>query len=243
MAEPALRIRGLRAGYGRSEIVRGVDLDIAAGEFACILGPNGAGKSTLLRSVFGLAAQFSGAVSASGVDISRQTPRQVLAAGISYVPQGRSNFPLMTVADNLDLATVTRSDADGVARDIARSYERFPLLAEHRRSIASNLSGGQQRILEIAMALLRRPRVLLIDEPSMGLSPQAIGTVFRELTGLAAEGLTIVLVEQNTRKAIAVTSRTIVLCQGVIAWDGRSATISQDELAELFLPRRDGRLK
>lgn len=235
-AEIALQIRGLRAGYARSEVVTGVDLDIAGGEFVCILGPNGAGKSTLLRSVFGLATHIAGEIRAYGVDISRKSPREVLAAGVSYVPQGRSNFPLMTIAENLDLATVTRQDTAAVARDIEYVYDRFPLLAEHREAIASNLSGGQQRILEIAMTLLRRPRVLLIDEPSMGLAPQAVRLVFQELVRLGAEGLTIVLVEQNTRKAISVASRTVVLRQGVVAWEGPSSAISQDRLAELFLP-------
>ena len=237
---PFLDLRQLHAGYGRTSILNGVDLGLARGEFACLLGPNGAGKSTLLRCIFGLTNVFAGSVQFKGEDISRARPGEILRRGISYVPQGRCNFPLMTVAENLDLAAYHRQDADMVAQDTDAVYERFPMLKEYQRRMASHLSGGQQQILELAMAFLRRPELLLVDEPSMGLAPQAIAQVFHELAKLRSDGLTILLVEQNTAKAMAVAERVVVMRLGRIVWDGPRQDISHKELGELFLARSAG---
>jgi branched-chain amino acid transport system ATP-binding protein len=181
---------------------------------------------------------LSGSMRFDGADLSRAKSGEILRRGISYVPQGRCNFPLMSVEENLDLAAYHRRDADAVVADTAAAYERFPLLKEHRRRLASHLSGGQQQILELAMAFLRRPKLLLIDEPSMGLSPQAIALVFDELARLRGDGLTILLVEQNTAKAMEVSGRVVVMRLGRIVWDGPRADIDHKRLGELFLARK-----
>ena len=235
-----LELRGLRSGYGRTEVLAGADLVLQRGEFACLLGPNGAGKSTLLRTVFGLARVFGGSLRFKGEDLAGARPGAILRKGISYVPQGRCNFPLMSVAENIELATFARTDAAEAAADRERVYERFPVLKEHRRRLASHLSGGQQQVLELAMAFLRRPELLLVDEPSMGLAPQAIALVFDELARMRADGLTILLVEQNTAKAMQVASRVVVMRLGRIIWDSPRADISTRELGELFLGRKQG---
>jgi branched-chain amino acid transport system ATP-binding protein len=235
-----LELCGLHAGYGRTAVLNGVDLTLARGEFACLLGPNGAGKSTLLRTVFGMATVQGGSMRFKGKDIAGAKSGDILRRGVSYVPQGRCNFPLMTVAENLDLAAFHRNDADSVAQDTRAVYDRFPMLHEFRRRLASHLSGGQQQILELAMAFLRRPALLLVDEPSMGLSPQAIALVFEELEKLRRDGLTILLVEQNTAKAMQVSSRVVVMRLGRIVWDGPRHDITHKQLGELFLARKTG---
>ncbi len=237
---PFLEIRGLNAGYGRTAVLNGVDLVLQRGEFACLLGPNGAGKSTLLRTVFGMTTVHDGTIRFKGEDIGRVRSGNILRLGVSYVPQGRCNFPLMTIAENLDLATFHRRNAGEVAKDTEAVYERFPMLKQFRRRLASHLSGGQQQILELAMAFLRRPQLLLVDEPSMGLSPQAIALVFEELERLRRDGLTILLVEQNTAKAMDVSSRVVVMRLGRIVWDGPRKEIGHKELGELFLARKTG---
>lgn len=235
---PLLEVSGLHAGYGRTAILNGIDLTLHAGEFCCLLGPNGAGKSTLLKAVFGMTQIMSGSIRFRGTEIGGRKPGEVLRTGISYVPQGRCNFPLMTVAENLDLAVLTRSDSE-VDADLEAVYARFPLLADARKRLASHLSGGQQQILELAMAFLRRPRLLLVDEPSMGLAPQAIALVFNELHRLREAGLTILLVEQNTAKAMEVSDRVLVLRLGQVVWDSPREEIDHQRLGELFLARRN----
>lgn len=235
MAEaPVLEVAGVCAGYGRVEILHDVDLAVADGEFVCLLGPNGAGKSTLLRTIFGLTTVMSGAIRFRGAEVIGVTPRRALDLGVAYVPQGRCNFPLMTVDENLEMALYTRRGSEA-AQDHARAYELFPVLAERRRQLVGNLSGGEQQMLELAMALLHRPRVLLVDEPSIGLAPAAIRVVFDEIRRLHGRGLTILLVEQNTRKAVEVAHRAIVMRLGRIIWDGRAQAIGQRELGELFM--------
>lgn len=232
-----LALQGLHAGYGKTAVLNGVDLQLQKGEFVSLLGPNGAGKSTMLRTIFGLTSVLAGTMRFKGTDITGARPGAILRSGISYVPQGRCNFPLMTIAENLDLATFHRKD-DAVAADVEAVYERFPLLKEHRRRMASHLSGGQQQVLELAMAFLRRPELLLVDEPSMGLAPQAIALVFEELRRLRADGLTILLVEQNTAKAMEVSDRIVVLRLGKVVWDSPRAQIDHQQLGELFLARK-----
>jgi len=229
-----LSIEALRSGYGRLEILHGVDLAIRDGEMICLLGPNGAGKSTLLRTIFGLTTYMSGSIRFHDREVHALRPRQLLELGIAYVPQGRCNFPLMSVQENLEMAVFSRRDRE-VKGDWERVYELFPRLRERHRQLAGNLSGGEQQMLEMAMAVLHRPRVLLVDEPSIGLAPAAIGEVFREIARLHADGRTIILVEQNTRKAMEVAERAVVLRLGLPIWNGPPHTITQAELGELFM--------
>ncbi|MBR0825553.1 ABC transporter ATP-binding protein [Bradyrhizobium manausense] len=237
MAEPSLSIKGLRAGYGSLDILNGVDLDVPQGQFVALMGPNGAGKSTLLKTLYGMTTVKGGAIGWQGKDITAYKSRAILAEGISYVPQGRCNFPVMTVDENLQMAAYTLRDSRVKAeRDYV--YDLFPILKTRRSTLAGNMSGGEQQLLEVAMAVLQRPKILLVDEPSVGLSPTAIGIVFDELLRINAAGQTILLVEQNTKKAMAVAQRAVILRLGKVIWDGRPADITHDELGELFLTGR-----
>jgi len=217
------------------EVLHGVGLSVRQGEFVSILGPNGAGKSTLLRTIFGLCRITSGSILFRDYEISRMKPQQILSLGAPYVPQGRCNFPLMTVTENLEMAAFTRRDTERLIKDFQYVYDLFPILQARKKQLAGSLSGGEQQVLEMAMALLRRPKLLLIDEPSMGLSPQTINWVFGEIQRLHREGVTILLVEQNTRKAMEVANRTVVMRLGRIIWDGPTNIITQQELAKMFL--------
>ena len=237
MAEPSLSIKGLRAGYGSLDILNGVDLDVPQGQFVALMGPNGAGKSTLLKTLYGMTTIKGGSISWQGKDITALKSRAILAEGISWVPQGRCNFPVMTVDENLQMAAYTLRDGRVKAeRDYV--YDLFPILKTRRNTLAGNMSGGEQQLLEVAMAVLQRPKILLVDEPSVGLSPTAIGVVFDELLRINAAGQSILLVEQNTKKAMAVAQRAVVLRLGKVIWDGRPADITHDELGELFLTGR-----
>lgn len=237
MVEPSLSIKGLRAGYGSLDILNGVDLDVPQGQFVALMGPNGAGKSTLLKTLYGMTTVKGGSINWQGKDISALKSRAILAEGISWVPQGRCNFPVMTVDENLQMAAYTLRDSKVKAeRDYV--YNLFPILKTRRNTLAGNMSGGEQQLLEVAMAVLQRPKILLVDEPSVGLSPTAIGIVFDELLRINAAGQTILLVEQNTKKAMAVAQRAVILRLGKGIWDGRPADITHDELGELFLTGR-----
>lgn len=237
MAEPSLSIKGLRAGYGSLDILNGVNLDVPQGQFIALMGPNGAGKSTLLKSLYGMTTIKGGSVNWQGRDITALKSRAILAEGISWVPQGRCNFPVMTVDENLQMAAYTLRDSRVKAeRDYV--YDLFPILKTRRNTLAGNMSGGEQQLLEVAMAVLQRPKILLVDEPSVGLSPTAIGIVFDELLRINAAGQTILLVEQNTKKAMQVAQRAVILRLGKVIWDGRPADITHDELGELFLTGR-----
>jgi branched-chain amino acid transport system ATP-binding protein len=233
----SLAIAGLRAGYGALEIIRGLDLLVRPGEFVALMGPNGAGKSTLLKAIFGMATITAGSLGFEGQDLRGRKPGQILRAGIAYVPQGRCNFPLMSVDENLDMASYAVPTGTGRAeRDYV--FDLFPVLRERRRQMAGYLSGGEQQMLEMGMAMLLRPRLLLIDEPSVGLSPQTIQKVFAELIRINQAGCTVLLVEQNTRKAMEVASRAAVLRLGQVIWTGPPAGISFEQLGEIFMTGR-----
>ncbi|WID95249.1 ABC transporter ATP-binding protein [Bosea vestrisii] len=234
VAETSLSIAGLRAGYGSLDILNGVDLDVPQGQFVALMGPNGAGKSTLLKTLYGMTTVKGGAIRWQGKDIAGLPSREILAEGVSFVPQGRCNFALMTVDENLQMAAYTLRDAR-VKADRDYVYELFPILKKRRSTLAGNMSGGEQQLLEVAMAVLQRPRILLVDEPSVGLSPAAIGIVFDELLRINAMGQTILLVEQNTKKAMEVAQRAVILRLGQVIWDGKPAEISHEELGELFM--------
>ncbi len=237
MADPSLSIKGLRAGYGSLDILNGVDLDVPQGQFVALMGPNGAGKSTLLKTLYGMTTVKGGSINWQGKDISALKSRAILAEGISWVPQGRCNFPVMTVDENLQMAAYTLRDSKVKAeRDYV--YDIFPILKTRRNTLAGNMSGGEQQLLEVAMAVLQRPKILLVDEPSVGLSPTAIEIVFDELLRINAAGQTILLVEQNTKKAMQVAQRAVILRLGKVIWDGPPADITHDELGELFLTGR-----
>lgn len=234
---PELIIHNLRAGYGHLDILHDVSLTIRHGEFVALLGPNGAGKSTLLKTLYGMTTHKAGSITWKGREIAGGKPRAFLSQGFGYVPQGRCNFPTMSVDENLEMAAYTIKDGD-IEGERRYVYELFPILHKRRNEFAGNMSGGEQQLLEMAMAVLRRPEILLVDEPSVGLSPQAITLVFNELKRLHQGGRTILLVEQNTRKAMETAERAVVLRLGKVIWDSPAQAVSHADLGELFMTGR-----
>ena len=216
---PLLELSGVVAGYDEVEVLRGVSLAVGTGEIVCIIGANGAGKSTLLRTVFGMVPARAGTIRFADENIANRPPTEVLKRGVGYVPQGRCNFSAMSVEENLEMGAYLRRDA-AVRRDIAASLERFPVLAAKRRELAGTLSGGQQQILEMAIALLLHPRLLMVDEPSLGLDPRMVDLVFDTLLAINREGTTILMVEQNAKKALSVSHRGLVLELGRNRFEG-----------------------
>ena len=224
---PLLRLEDVHAGYGEIEVLRGVSADVRANEIVSIIGANGAGKSTLLRTVFGMVKPSRGRILLGDEEIAGRDPVEVLRRGCSYVPQGRCNFPAMSVEENLEMGAYTRRDA-GVRRDIEALMVRFPILGEKRRASAGTLSGGQQQILEIAIALLLHPRLLLIDEPSLGLDPRMVETVFATIVAVNREGTAVLMVEQNAKQALAISHRGFVLELGKNRFEGTGRALLED---------------
>ncbi len=207
------------AGYAEVEVLRGVSLRVRRGDIVAIIGANGAGKSTLLKTVFGLVRPQRGTIRLVTDEIAGRRPVELLARGVAYVPQGRCNFPAMSVEENLEMGAYTRNDP-GVRRDIEAVMRRFPMLAGQRATLAGSLSGGQQQILEVAMALLLQPRLLLIDEPSLGLDPQMQQAVFETIVEINREGTTVLMVEQNAKTALSISHRGLVLELGRTRFEG-----------------------
>jgi len=216
---PILALDGVVAGYDEVEVLRGVSLAVRAGDVVSIIGANGAGKSTLLRTIFGMVRPRAGSIRLAGEEIAGREPVQVLRRGIGYVPQGRCNFPAMSVAENLEMGAYLRRD-DRIRADIEALLARFPVLAAKREAPAGTLSGGQQQILEMAIALLLHPRLLLVDEPSLGLDPRMVELVFETILTINREGTTIVMVEQNAKKALSVSHHALVLELGRNRFEG-----------------------
>src|SRR5882672_5851038 len=197
--DASLELRGVVAGYGQGDILRGLDLDVPGGEITCLIGPNGAGKSTVLRVISGLLRPRSGEVRLAGMDVTGWSPRAMLDGGVAHVPQERSLFPAMSVWDNVLMGAYISDDHAAVARRAAEIAERFPLVAQRRHELAGSLSGGEQKTVEIARAMMLDPPVFCFDEPSAGLEPRARTTVFAILAELRGDGRTILLIEQNAR--------------------------------------------
>ena len=231
-----LRFEGLVAGYGRGDVLCGLDLSVEEGTVTCLVGPNGAGKSTVLRTLSGLLKPSAGRIVFAGKEIGGLSLARVLARGIVHVPQDRSLFPLMTVWDNLLMGGHSLRDRRVVARRAAEVAERFPLVAERRGDKAASLSGGQQKLVEIARALMLEPRLVLLDEPTMGLEPRARHLIFETIARLREEGQTVLLVEQNARAGLAAADHGAVLDGGRVALAGTGAELLADpRTAELYL--------
>ena len=234
---PLLRITDLAAGYGRTEILHGINLDVEAGQAVCLVGPNGAGKSTVLNAIFGFADVYSGSIAVGGQDVTQLAAHAKLErARIGYVLQESSVFPDLSVEENLRLGAYLASRREGRLA-IERIFEEYPRLAERRLEPARVLSGGERRILEIARALMMAPRLLLVDEPSLGLEPRHIDTVFDSLDGLRRRrALSILLVEQNVAKGLEFADVGCVLVAGKIALTGKGADLASDtSLGQHFL--------
>ena len=226
-APPLLEVEGLSAGYTDDPVIRDVSLSIPAGSITTIIGPNGAGQSTLLGALYGLCRRFAGRIVFAGAEIQELAPSERLKRGIGLVPQGRCNFPLMSVRENLELGTYSLPRAETKAA-IARMVELFPLLGERWRVQAGNLSGGEQQILEMAMVMVTRPRLLLLDEPSLGLSPGNLRLVFQTIEDIRAGGMTVLLVEQNATAALRISDTAIVMELGRKRLEGAARQVLAD---------------
>jgi ABC-type branched-subunit amino acid transport system ATPase component len=222
-----LALEGVVAGYDEVEVLRGVSARVDAGEIVSIIGANGAGKSTLLRTVFGMLRPRAGSIRLDGEEIGGRAPVEILRHGVGYVPQGRCNFPAMSVDENLQMGAYLRRD-ERIRADIEAVLARFPVLATKRHAAAGTLSGGQQQILEMAIALLLRPRLLLVDEPSLGLDPRMVELVFETIVTINREGTAILMVEQNARKALSVSHRGFVLELGRNRFEGTGRELLDD---------------
>jgi ABC-type branched-subunit amino acid transport system ATPase component len=222
-----LALRDVVAGYDEIDVLRGVSVAVNGGEIVSIIGANGAGKSTLLRTVFGMVRARAGSIRFNGEEIAGRPSVEILKRGIGYVPQGRCNFPAMTVQENLEMGAYLRRDAR-IRADIEALLTRFPVLAAKRRDPAGTLSGGQQQILEMAISLLLRPRLLLVDEPSLGLDPRMVELVFDTIVTINREGTAILMVEQNAKKALSVSHRGFVLELGRNRFEGTGQQLLDD---------------
>ncbi|MCX7960363.1 MAG: ABC transporter ATP-binding protein [Burkholderiales bacterium] len=229
-----LEARALEVHYGGIRAVRGIDLDVGEGELVCLIGANGAGKSSTLRAICGLVAR-SGRIRYAGEDIGATPAFELPRKGLVMVPEGRGIFPRLTVEENLAMGAYARTDP-GIADDLERQYAMFPRLAERRRQTAGTLSGGEQQMLAIARALMARPRLLLLDEPSMGLAPMLVAKIFDIVREIARQGVTILLVEQNARLALEIAHRGYVMESGAIALSGEArALLADPRVREAYL--------
>lgn len=224
-----LSVRGLVVNYGHVEAVRGIDLELPAGQITTLVGANGAGKSTTLMALSGLVKKVAGEVRFDGQDIAAMAPHRIVSRGLVQVAEGRATLTTLTVRENLELGAFTRRDGAAVrSRDIDQVYSLFPRLAERSSQLAGSLSGGEQQMLAIGRALMAKPRLLLLDEPSMGLAPIIVQDIFRTLQRINAQGLTILLVEQNVKQALKLAQHAYVLENGRIVLQGSGSELLGD---------------
>jgi len=230
-----LEVRGLEVGYGGIRAVKGIDLEVGEGELVCLIGTNGAGKSTTLRAICGLLPARAGSVHYAGEDTARLAVHELPRRGLVMVPEGRGIFAQLTVEENLAMGAFTRVDR-GIARDLDHQYETFPRLKERRKQTAGTLSGGEQQMLAIGRALMAKPRLLLLDEPSMGLAPRLVAKIFDIVREIAKRGVTILLVEQNARLALEVAHRGYVMESGrIVLANGSKMLLDDPRIREAYL--------
>jgi branched-chain amino acid transport system ATP-binding protein len=230
MTEPLLKVRGVQTFYGKIQALKGIDMDVNAGEIVTLIGSNGAGKSTLMMTICGTPRARSGSIHFDGKDITKTPVHKIAQLGISQSPEGRRIFPRMTVLENLMMGAYTRNDPAGVQKDLAHVYELFDILKKRSSQLGGTLSGGEQQMLAIGRAILSKPRLLMMDEPSMGIAPLLVARIFEAVKELNRSGLTILLVEQNARAALRLAHRGYVLETGRI-------TLSDDAQKLLVDPR------
>ena len=234
--DAGLQLRGIVAGYGQGDILRGLDLDVPAGQITCLIGPNGSGKSTVLRVISGLLAPTAGKVSLAGVDVTGWSPRALLTRGLAHVPQERGLFPAMSVWDNVLMGGYINADQRAVARRAAELAERFPIVARRRHELAGSLSGGEQKTVEIARTMMVDPPVLCFDEPSAGLEPRARSMIFGTLAELSRDGRTILLVEQNARSGLGIAHNGAILDAGTVRLAAPAAELlDSPDVGRLYL--------
>lgn len=231
-----LSIRNLAVNYGMINAVKGIDFDVNQGEIVTLIGANGAGKSTILRTISGLVKPASGSIDFEGEDLIAMSARNIVKAGISQVPEGRHVFKGLSVKENLEMGAFLRNDKDGIDADLEMIYQRFPILKERLNQDASTLSGGEQQMLAMGRALMSRPRLLLLDEPSMGLAPIFIKEIFNIIVDIQKQGTTVLLIEQNAKMALQIADRGYVLETGNITLSGTGQELlNSDEVQKAYL--------
>jgi branched-chain amino acid transport system ATP-binding protein len=223
-----LRLEGVTCRYGHVTALSGLSIDVAHGELVALIGSNGAGKTTTLKAISGLLRPAAGRILFEGEDIAGARPRSIVARGIAHCPEGRRVFPQMSVRENLEMGCYLRTGARSIADDLDREYARFPILAQRRNQAAGTLSGGEQQMLAISRALMSRPRLVLFDEPSLGLAPNIAEQTFEIVRAIRGEGVTVVMVEQNAFAALELADRAYVMEQGRIAKTGRGRDLLED---------------
>ena len=220
-----LEIEGLDCRYGKVRAVRDLTLEVREGELVTLIGANGAGKTTTLKAISGILRPAAGRIAFDGEDITHASARAILAKGIAHCPEGRHVFPYMSVQENLDMGCYLRRDPGGIAQDLRKVFERFPVLEERRRQMAGTLSGGEQQMLAIGRALMSRPRLMLFDEPSLGLAPNLVETTFEIIAEIRAQGVTVLMVEQNAYAALELCDRSYLLESGEVTLTGSGAEL------------------
>ena len=223
-----LTVEGLECRYGKVAAVRDLSLEVRKGELVSLIGANGAGKTTTLKAISGVLAPSAGRIVFEGEDITRASARRVLELGIAHCPEGRRMFPYMTVRENLEMGCYLRRDKAGIESDMRRLYERFPILRERRAQAAGTLSGGEQQMLAISRALMSRPKLIMFDEPSLGLAPNIVELMFDIIRQIRAEGVTVIMVEQNAFAALELSDRSYVLEQGRVSLTGTGRALLDD---------------
>ena len=229
MTSPLLELKGLQVAYGGIQAVKGIDLTVEQGELVCLIGANGAGKTTTLKGITGLQPVKSGSIHYNGEDITGKPAFQLVRKGLSMVPEGRGVFGALTIDENLAMGAYTRDDVAAIREDTERVFALFPRLKERRRQTAGTLSGGEQQMLAMGRAMMSRPKLLLLDEPSMGLAPLMVQKVFETVLTIAREGVTILLIEQNAKLALEVSRRGYVMESGEITLSGIARELLSDE--------------
>jgi branched-chain amino acid transport system ATP-binding protein len=233
---PLLTVRGIETFYGNIQALKGISFDVPEGSIVTLLGANGAGKSTTLKSISGLAPPTQGTITFMDRPIAGHPSEQIVRLGIAHVPEGRELFPELTVLENLKMGAFTRRDKGEVQQSLERVYTHFPVLAERRSQLAGTLSGGEQQMLAIGRALMARPRLILLDEPSLGLAPKLVEEILRIIHNIRADGATVLLVEQNANKALSIADYGYVLETGKIALEGESQQLLRnDHVRRLYL--------
>ncbi len=237
MSETLLKIEQLEVNYGAVRALKNVSLEVKSGEVVALLGANGAGKSTTLRAISGLVKAKSGGITYANQNIARLNPTQIVALGVSHSPEGRRVFPGMTVLENLRLGASQRNDKENIQADIDRMFEMFPILSERKTQTAGTLSGGEQQMLALTRALMNRPKMLLLDEPSLGIAPLIVRQIFATLAELKKTGTTILLVEQNVNIALNLADRAYVLRTGEIVLNGSASELrlNSERVAQAYL--------
>jgi branched-chain amino acid transport system ATP-binding protein len=231
-----LRVRDLHTYYGKVHVLKGVSLNVQQGEIVTLLGNNGAGKSTLLKTLSGLVRPTSGSIEFLGKRVDVLPSDEIVSMGMSHAPEGRRVFPRLSVLDNIRMGAYVRKDEKGIEQDIEMYLARFPIMEERKDQVAGTLSGGEQQVLAIVRALMSRPRLMLLDEPSLGLMPMLVSEIFRVISEIREAGMTILLVEQNARKALNIADRGYALETGEIVLEGSAEELREnDELRKRYL--------